>query len=107
DRAQERIVLTLLAAEVRARLVAAVERPADPAQIRLDEHAVAEHQVEERRIAEARDDLMHSVMEAEERVDAALGQEGVGEPGQGVDGGKSPDQRSRGQGKRISGSRRN
>ena len=67
--------LALLAAEVRAGLVADAELPADPAQIGLDEYAVAEHQIEEARVAHDLDDLLHPMMEAVERVDAALDQE--------------------------------
>src|SRR5208283_3859935 len=69
DRAQERVVLALLAAEVRAGLIAEAELPADPAQIGLDEHAVAEHQVEETRVAKRLHDLLHRMVEAVERID--------------------------------------
>ena len=73
-----------------SRLTAEAEPPADEAQIGLDEHAVAEQEVEEARIAEEFDDLMHAVVEAVERVDPALDQKEVGEPRQGVNDRASP-----------------
>jgi hypothetical protein len=100
DRAQERVVLALLAAEIRARLIAQAELPADPAQIGLDEGAVAEHQVEEARVAERLHDLLHRMTEAIERIDPALDQEDVGEPRRRVDNQDSDDERDEGDGER-------
>src|SRR5208282_4913377 len=98
DRAQERIVVGLLAAKIRAAARAAAESPADEAQISLDEHAVAEQQVEKRRIAERFHQELQRVVEAVERIDASLDEEGVGEARQGDD--RSESDPKRGQIKR-------
>ncbi len=70
------------------------ELPADQAQIRLDEDAVAEHQVEEGRVADDPHDLLQGVMEAVERIDACPREEEVGEPRNGRHRHEPADQRA-------------
>ena len=83
--AQEGIVGHLLGAEVRTCTLAGSDAPADEAQVALDEDAVPEQHVEEKRVADRLDDTVHSVVKAEQRVDSLLFEEKIGQARQRID----------------------
>ena len=90
----------LAAAEVRSGRLARGEPPADEAQVGIDEDAVAEQEIEERRIADRVDDPPHAVVEAVERVDPADLQEAVRDSRHGVDDRERGDESGARQGER-------
>ena len=57
--------MALVGAHVRAGLLDLVQVPADVAHVVHDERAVAEQHAEEFRVADAQDDALHQVVEAE------------------------------------------
>ena len=93
DVAEERVVVALVGAHVRAGLLDLVQVPADVAHVVHDERAVAEQHAEELRVAGAQDDALQQVVEAEGRVGHARLQEHHAEPRDGVDR-RKPEHRS-------------
>ena len=85
DVAEERIVVALVGAHVRAGLLDLVQVPADVAHVVDDERRVAEQHAEEFRVADAQDDALHQVVEAERRIGHAGLQEQHAQARDGVD----------------------
>ena len=86
--------MALVGAQVRAGLLDLVQVPADVAHVVHDERAVAEQHAEELRIADAQDDALHQVVEAEGRVGHAGLQEQHAQARDRVDRGEREDQRA-------------
>ena len=95
DAAQERIVVALVGAHVRAGLLDLVQVPADVAHVSRDERRVAEQHAEELRIADAQDDALQQMVEAEHRVGHTDLQEHHAQPRDHIDRDEPEDQRAK------------
>ena len=85
DIAQERIVVALVGAHVRAGLLDRVQLPADIAHVIHDERRVAEQHAEEFVVRYAQDDALQQVMDAEGRIGDAFLQEHHAQARHGID----------------------